>query len=245
MATSRLTIEYDGTDFHGWARQPGLRTVQGTLEDALAVVARGPVTLTVAGRTDTGVHAIGQVASYAGDPVRVKSVNALLPPDVAVVDCAAAPDGFDARHDALERSYRYRIHTRPARSVFLARTSLHVTRRLDVDALHACAALLPGLHDFTAFTPTDTDHVRFERDVRSASWHEDGDLLEFRITADAFMRHMNRSLVGTMLEVATGRRSVTAFGALLRGAHRRDGGATAPPHGLTFTGVRYPGDSLG
>ena len=243
MATSRLTIEYDGTDFHGWAAQPGLRTVQEELERALRVVARAPVVLTVAGRTDTGVHARGQVASYSGLPVPVKNVNALLPMDIAVLDCERAADGFDARRDALSRTYRYRILTRRARSVFDARTSLHRRRPMDRAALDACAALLPGTHDFTAFTPTETDHVRFERDVHTARWEETGDVLEFWITADSFMRHMNRCLVGTMLEVAAGRRTVAEFGELLDGAHRRDAGHTAPAHGLTFMGVTYPAET--
>jgi len=242
MATSRLTIEYDGTDFHGWAAQPGLRTVQGELERALRVVARHDVVLTVAGRTDTGVHARGQVASYSGEPVPVKNVNALLPVDIAVIDCVRAADGFDARRDALARTYRYRILTRPARPVFDARTSLHRFRSMDREALDACAALLPGTHDFTAFTPTETDHVRFERDVHTAHWEEDGNVLDFWITADSFMRHMNRCLVGTMLEVAAGGRTVEDFAELLDGAHRRDAGYTAPPHGLTFMGVRYPAE---
>ncbi|WP_372790667.1 tRNA pseudouridine(38-40) synthase TruA [Paraconexibacter sp.] len=245
MATSRMTIEYDGTAFHGWAVQPGLRTVQEELERALTVVARHPVHLTVAGRTDTGVHALGQVASYTGLPVRVASVNALLPPDVAVVSCEAAPDGFDARRDAISRRYRYRILTRRARSVFDARTSLHVVRDLDRDLLAACAAMLPGRHDFTAFTPTETDHVRFERVVHEARWTEEGDRLEFHITADAFMRHMNRCLVGTMLEIADRRRPLEGFARLLRGAHRREAGFTAPARGLTFLEARYPAARLG
>jgi len=243
MATSRLTIEYDGTNFCGWAKQPGQRSVQGELERVLAVVARHEVKLTVAGRTDTGVHARGQVASYEGDPVRLASVNALLPADIAVIDARAAPDGFNARFDALSRSYRYRILTRSARSVFEARTALHHPQPLDRDALHACAALLPGPHDFTAFTPTETEHVRFERVVLDARWEDRGDILEFHIAADAFMRHMNRTIVGTMLEVSGARLTVEEFARLLTGAHRREAGFTAPARGLTFMDVQYPGDA--
>ena len=187
--TSRLLIEYDGTDFFGWARQPGLRTVQGELERALGVVLqRDSVPLTVAGRTDAGVHALGQVASYAGDPARADSLNALLPYDVAVIECTAAETGFDARRDATSRAYVYRILTRRSRSVFERRRALHWPYPVDREALRSCAHVLAGVHDFTAFTPTETDHVRFERIVLSAAWEEPGPgVLEFRIEADAFM----------------------------------------------------------
>src|SRR4051812_36951663 len=239
MAASRLDIEYDGSAFAGWARQPGRRTVQGELERALAVLLPEPVALSVAGRTDRGVHAWGQVASYPGAPASTRSLNALLDDDVAVLAGTAAPDGFDARGDARSRTYCYRILHRDERSAFERGRALWWPHRLDRAALQACAALLPGTHDFTAFTPTETDHVRFERDVVAARWEERGDLLEFWIEADTFMRHMNRALVGTMLEVAGGRRSVDSFAALLEGRPRVDAGPTAPPHGLYLASVSY------
>ncbi|HEX8975558.1 MAG TPA: tRNA pseudouridine(38-40) synthase TruA [Solirubrobacteraceae bacterium] len=241
--TARLLIEYDGAGFAGWARQDAQRTVQGELERALAIVLRRPaVALTVAGRTDAGVHAWGQVASYAGEPVSVSSVNALLPPDVAVLDSAAAAPGFDARRDATSRAYCYRLLVRRARGVRERGRALHVTRALDLDALEACAAELVGTHDFTAFTPTETDHVRFRRDVFSARWiSPEADRLEFWIEADAFLRHMNRALVGTMLEVARGRRALTDFRTLLAGRPRSAAGPTLPPHGLALAGVGYGG----
>jgi tRNA pseudouridine38-40 synthase len=243
---TKLTIEYDGTEFAGWARQPGLRTVQGVLERALhkvlgALDVEGePLSLTVAGRTDRGVHAWGQVASYRHEALDPARWNALLPEDVAVLTCEPAPEGFDARRHALSRTYCYRVLNRRARSVFMRGTALFWPRQLDREALTACAAALVGTHDFTAFTPTETDHVRFTRDVLDARWRIDDDVLEFWIEADTFMRHMNRVLVGTMLEVAEGRRAPKDFVRLLQGAPRRDAGPTAPPHGLALASVRYP-----
>jgi tRNA pseudouridine38-40 synthase len=238
--TTRLLIEYDGTHFAGWARQPGLRTVQGELERALATLLRDPAHLTVAGRTDRGVHAWGQVASYSGPPADLQGLNALTPSDIAVLESREAPEGFDARRDATSRTYCFRVLARRAPSVFERGRALHWPARIERDALHACAEAIRGQHDFTAFTPTETDHVHFHRRILDASWREHGDLLEFWITADAFMRHMNRVLVGTMLEVAGGRRSVEEFTTLLDGRPRAAAGPTAPPHGLHFARVDYP-----
>jgi tRNA pseudouridine38-40 synthase len=238
--TTKLTLEYDGGAFAGWARQPGQRTVQEELERALAtVLGVEQVPVKVAGRTDAGVHAWGQVVSYDHEAVDPVGLNALLSADVAVLSSEPAAPGFDARRDAVSRTYCYRILTRRARGAFERGRALWYSWPLERGALHECAALLAGTHDFTAFTPTETDHVRFERNVFSASWRENGDLLEFWIEADAFMRQMNRVLVGTMLEVARGRRSVDDFGRLLEGRPRSDAGPTAAAHGLYLASVRY------
>jgi len=240
--TSRMVLEYDGTQFAGWARQPERSTVQEEIERALATILRQKLALSVAGRTDRGVHAWGQVCSYEHEAVDPLRLNALLPRDVAVLDCNPAPDGFSARHDAISRTYCYRVLHRRARSVWLDNRALWHGWDLDAGALHACARALAGTHDFTAFTPTDTYHTRFERHVLGAEWRADGELLEFWITADTFMRQMNRILVGTMLEAATGRRSVEDFVALLAGAPRSSAGPTAPAHGLALAAVGYPPD---
>jgi len=270
MTTSRLLLEYDGSGFAGWASQPGLRTVQAELERALCVLLRADaVPLTVAGRTDTGVHALGQVASYVGPVVPVRSLNALLPDDVAVLSCAEAADSFDARRDATSRAYCYRVLARRGRPALDRGRMLHWPHSVDVDALVACAAALVGTHDFTAFTPTETEHVRFSRDVLAAFWRrapvglsgaarvsgpagvsggagsvEGGEVLEFWIEADAFMRHMNRVLVGTMLEVASDRRSIEDFVSLLDGRPRSAAGPTAPAGGLYLVGVGYDGERV-
>ena len=215
--------------------------MQGELERALETIHRRRIALTVAGRTDAGVHARGQVASHDGEPARVDGLNGLLPPDVRVIASEEAPSGFDARRDALARTYRYRLLIRPIASPFERRHAMHVPREVDLDMLDGCANALFGTHDFTAFTPTETDHVRFERDVFRAEWRRESEhVLAFWIEADTFMRHMVRVLVGTMLAAARGRYDVDQFRRLLEGAPRSAAAETAPPHGLFLESVKYP-----
>ena len=245
LTSWKLTLAYNGAGFCGWARQPGLRTVQEIVEDGVGQILGGtPVALTVAGRTDTGVHALGQVASFELDrepPDRFASrINAVLPRDVSVLACEEAPEGFNARRWAVSRRYRYRILTTEHRTPFEEGRALWWPHDLDRGALETCAAAIIGEHDFTAFTPTQTEHVRFDRKVLSAAWEDECEaILVFDITADAFMRNMIRVLVGTMLEVGAGKRSVEDFVSLLEGAPRERAGETAPPHGLYFAGVSY------
>ena len=244
MNNARLTIAYEGSGFVGWAAQPGQRTVQAEVESALERILGELVELTVAGRTDAGVHATAQVASFQHEcelPDRLaERLNAVLAHDVAVLDAATAPNGFDARRSATSRIYRYRILASRVRDPFEQRRALWWRHRVDHDLLHACAQAVVGKHDFTAFTPTQTDHLLFERNVTACEWVEERpSLLAMQIEAPSFMRNQVRVLVGTMLEVARGRRSLEDFRSLLEGAPRERAGETAPAHGLYLAGVRY------
>ncbi|HXB15692.1 MAG TPA: tRNA pseudouridine(38-40) synthase TruA [Solirubrobacteraceae bacterium] len=242
---TKLTIEYDGAGFAGWARQPGERSVQEELERALQAILgpegtdERPLRLTVAGRTDRGVHAWGQVASYAHEALDPLRLNGLIGPDVAVLASEPAEEEFDARRDARSRTYCYRILARRTRSVFERDRSYWWPAPLDRELLAACAAALVGRHDFTAFTPTETEHKWFNCTVMRADWLDRGELLEFWIEADMFLRHMNRVLVGTMLDVARGWTGFEQFLKLLEGAPRSEAGRTVPAHGLALASVAY------
>ena len=233
----RLTIEYDGTPFRGWATQPGQPTVEAVLRTALEDTFVSVDRLAVAGRTDAGVHALGNVvtADVEGGPAPERTAAALntrLPDEISVTAAEEAAPDFHARHSALARSYRYRIFTRAMPSPFELRRSWWITRPLDDDRLAAAARLLLGEHDFRAFTQTQTEHAGFVRVVESAEWIRRGDHLDFEITANSYLRHMVRTLVGTMLDEID-------LEPLLGGADRADAGRTAPPWGLYLVAVAY------
>lgn len=236
---TRLTIEYDGTDFRGWAKQPGHRTVQGELERALAVVRREETPLTVAGRTDAGVHAWGQVASHQGAPADARSLNAVLPDDVAVLASEAAHEGFDARSDAKSRTYCYRIWNRRQRTALLRGRVWWCSYALDREKLDAAAAMLVGAHDFEAFTLSKQPYEHYRRRVLRAEWVERDRLLEFWIEGQTFTRRMVRSLTSFQVDVARGAKSLDDLARLLEGAPRAEGAGTAPAEGLYLASVSF------
>jgi tRNA pseudouridine38-40 synthase len=267
----RMELQYDGTGLHGWAKQDGLRTVEGCLEEAFRTALGAAPFLRVAGRIDAGVHARRQVVSLLL-PVGVdlaklhRSLNALTPPGIAILVLRPAPAAFDARKGAISRTYRYFVSSRPVASPFWAGYCWQVFGDLDMGAMADAAALVVGRHHFTALTPTETGHTFFNRTVLRCRWSRvsgaalpaaalgdgvsgrtggSGGMLCLEIEADSFLRHMVRTLVGTMIEVGRGERSPADFGRLLDGATREAAGLTAPADGLFLWDVRPVGKSPG
>ncbi len=242
----KLIVEYEGTAYQGWQLQPGDQTVQAVLERALSTALREPVRVRGAGRTDAGVHACGQVAAVRvsrvpSDLERLqKSLNALTPDDVAVREVTVVDDAFDPRRHATSRRYEYRLWTAATPSPFWRRWAWHHPQRLDVDAMAAAAPALLGEHDCTAFCAADADPTRtMMRRITVSEVGRDGPLVCYRVEANAFLKHMVRNVVGTLVEIGRGERPTDALGMLLRGRDRTKAGATAPPHGLVLVAVRY------
>jgi tRNA pseudouridine38-40 synthase len=244
----RLVVAYDGAAFHGFAAQPGVATVAGTLATTIERVLGHPVDLTCAGRTDAGVHGWGQVVSFDADADRFDpdklqaAVNGLCGPAIVVREVAVAPAGFDARFDAKSRRYRYTILNRLVPDPFLAATSWHVPQPLELDRLRLACDPLIGEHDFTSFCrrPKDQPDASLVRRVLDARWDDEGDgILRFWIESTAFCHQMVRSIVGTLVDVGLGKRTAADVGTALRGRDRSLAGPVAPPHGLVLWEVRY------
>ena len=237
-------VEYDGSRFSGWAAQPGRRTVEATLSEALQTVLRQPVKLSVAGRTDAGVHASGQVISFEVETSLPSAeisykTTAVLPKDLALRRCITVPENFDARRDARSRSYEYRVVNDPVRSPLQWERTNYVAKEIDFGLLKEAAALIQGTRDFRAFTPSRTYHVRFGRTISESFWTKNEDLLTYRITANSFLYGMVRTLVGTMIEVGVGKRGLEDFERLVTGGKRNQAGPSVPARGLTLVGVGY------
>jgi tRNA pseudouridine38-40 synthase len=240
----RLTLAYDGTGFHGWARQPGVRTIEGELSEALARMLPEAPGLSVAGRTDAGVHATGQVVSFHApggtDPRRLQAaINAMLAPEVVVAEARTAPTWFDARHSARGREYRYRIDTSPVPDPFTARFVWHRPGDLSLARMRRAALLLVGARDFASFCRAPKPPASTVRMLRSLTVSARGHRLEVRAVADGFLHQMVRSLVGTLVAVGEGRVEAGSMPDILRARSRAAAGPVAPPRGLCLVRVSY------
>jgi tRNA pseudouridine38-40 synthase len=240
----RLVVEYDGTAFSGWQKQPGMRTVQGALEDAVREMTGETVFVRGAGRTDAGVHAAGQVATFPLE-ARIppggllRGLNSILPEDVAIIDVADADPTFDARFSARGKVYRYLVWNHLVRSPRHARTTWHVRGTLDMTAIREAAAALVGEHDFRAFRASDCERRTTRRIVRRLDVERQGAEVAFEVEATAFLKNMVRILVGTLVDVGRGRLEAGAIAHMLETGDRTAGGITAPPQGLTLLRVLY------
>ena len=240
----KLLLEYDGTNYHGWQIQPTDATVQGTLEAVLSRILNTPIRLRVAGRTDAGVHALGQVATFRAEPplnlVRFQhSLNSVLPSDIAVRAISEVANTFHPRYDAHSRTYQYRIWNRPSPSAVQARYSWHIPYPLDQDAMNAAATLLIGHHNFSSFQGADSVERTPWRTVMHSTVCRERDFLVYTVEARSFVRHMVRNIVGTLVDVGRGAVSMDEFAAVFAARDRSRAGLNAPPHGLFLVAVRY------
>jgi len=245
MRNIRLLLEYDGTRYHGWQRQKNAVSIQEVLETALARLCGDTIKLHGSGRTDAGVHALGQIANFhtlSHIPLKAfhAGLNSLLPPDIAVLEAAEVPPEFHARKSALSKTYEYRILNRPNRSPLHHHYGWWLAARLDLDAMAAAAALLPGEHDFSAFRASGSGNRNPVRQISAARWQtHSGGWLRFTVTANGFLRGMVRSLVGTMVEIGKGNAAPELLTELLGSGERSLAGPTAPPQGLYLVEVVY------
>jgi tRNA pseudouridine38-40 synthase len=251
MPRIRLTLEYDGTDFVGWQRQPNGRSVQEVLESALAELLKAPVSTSAAGRTDAGVHALGQVVAFDAPralPAKayVRGLSSLLPEDVAVLAAEEVPDSFDPRRWATGKRYRYLISSRAGRAPLLRRTHWELFAPLDFGAMQIAAPALLGTHDFSSFRAADCEAPHPRRTLRTLELVEVGSVLRIEMEGTAFLKHMVRNIVGSLVEVGRGRRSPEWIPEVLAAKDRTLAGPTAPAHGLTLVEVTYgPGPRQG
>jgi tRNA pseudouridine38-40 synthase len=245
MMNFKLTIEYDGTHYRGWQRQAEGPTVQAEIERALASMTRATITLIGAGRTDAGVHALGQVANFRcntrlGSETILKGLNSLLPPDIVVRECRLASEGFHARFDAKSKVYHYRILNRTVRAAVGRNYAWFIHRPLDLDAMRQASGYLIGCHDFKAFESSGSPRAHTVRTVIAANWADgEGRQLTFQIEADGFLRCMVRNIVGTLVAVGLGKLTAGTVLDILQSRDRKRAGATAPGRGLFLVEVTY------
>ncbi len=246
MKTFKLIIEYDGTDFNGWQVQKNGRTIQGQIEKAVSVMTRQHVRITGSGRTDAGVHALGQAAHFqcrtrleADD--FFSGLNSLLPDDIVIHACSRESDQFHARYDVKQKTYQYHILNRPLPSAVGRQYALHISKPLDIKAMEQTASLLAGTHDFSAFENTGSPRSSSVRTVYNVRFFHDDDCrhIIFEITANGFLRYMVRNIVGTLTEIGRSKIKPEQFAVILASMDRGQAGATAPPHGLFLVSVEY------
>jgi len=244
VPTFKLVLEYDGTSYHGWQVQPNLPTIQGTLEGVISQVSQHKASVTGAGRTDAGVHAMGQVAHFAATARLtaeewLRALNGLLPPDIAVLSVEDIPDTFHARYSAKSKLYRYRIFARVNRSALSRSKILHYPYPLDLDAMEAACRPLVGTHDFTSFQGSQTDNENPVCTITKLTVDRFGDEVIFEAEANRFLKQMVRNIVGTLLEVGRGKMQAGEIAGILAARDRTKAGPTAPAHGLYLVKVDY------